>query len=64
VFDIPTPRDHGERIRNVPRPWVDSLRAGRQPLVSGEDARVAVEMMLGAYQSAREGRRVRFPLEA
>lgn len=62
VFDIPTPPDHGARIRAVPRPWVDSLKTDTQPIVTGRDARVSVEMVLAAYKSAEEGRRVTFPL--
>ena len=60
VVDVPVIRDHGERIRAVPRPWVDSLLDGTPPTATGEDGRVAVRMVLGAYQSAREGRRVQF----
>jgi len=61
VFDdIPVLSDHGDRIRAVPRPWIDSLKNGTPPAVDGPTARVAVEMVLGAYQSAREGRRIVF----
>ncbi|HEO70375.1 MAG TPA: Gfo/Idh/MocA family oxidoreductase [Candidatus Hydrogenedentes bacterium] len=60
--DVPIPPDQGARIRAVPRPWVDSLIHETPPAATGEDGRVAVEMMLGAYRSAREGRRIRFPL--
>jgi predicted dehydrogenase len=64
VFDIPIPADQGVRIRAVPRPWVDSLLNETPPTATGQDGRVAVEMMLGAYRAAREGRRVTFPLDA
>ncbi len=63
VLDVPIPADQGVRIRNVPRPWIDSLLNETPPPASAEDGRVAVEMMLGAYRAAREGRRVTFPLE-
>ena len=62
VLDIPIPPGHGERIRAVPRPWVDSLINETPPPASAGDGRVAVEMMLGAYRSAKGGRRVTFPL--
>lgn len=62
VIDVPQPEDHGDRIRAVPRPWVDSLLREADPPASLEDGRVALEMVLGAYRSAREGRRVEFPL--
>lgn len=38
-----------------------AVRAGRPPLVSGEDARRALAVVLAVYQSAREGRAVRLP---
>jgi predicted dehydrogenase len=43
----------------------DFLRAaqeGRPPLVTGEDGRAVVEMIVAVYRSQREGRPVRFPL--
>ncbi len=55
---VPIPPGHGHRIRAVPRPWVDCLKNETPPVVDGRTGRVAVEMILGAYQSAREGRRI------
>jgi predicted dehydrogenase len=60
---IPIPRSHGERIAGVPRAFIDCLQNDTEPPVTAQDGRVSVEMVLGAYQSAREGRRIRFPLE-
>ena len=51
------------RIEAVPRPLVDYLKGEAPPLATAAEGRVCIEMILGAYQSAREGRRVRFPLE-
>ncbi|HPC18098.1 MAG TPA: Gfo/Idh/MocA family oxidoreductase [Candidatus Hydrogenedentes bacterium] len=59
---VPIPPGHGCRIQAVPRPWVDSLVNETPPAATGHDGRVAVEMILGAYKAAREGRRVTFPL--
>ena len=59
---IPIPQAHGERIASVPRSFIDMLRDGTDPSITAEDGRVSVEMVLGAYQSARDGRRVGFPL--
>ncbi|MGC9520298.1 MAG: Gfo/Idh/MocA family protein [Anaerolineae bacterium] len=59
---IPIPARHGERIAGVPRSFVDCIKNDTPPPVTAEDGRVSVEMVLGAYQSAREGRRVAFPL--
>ena len=59
---IPIPDGHGERIGGVPRPFIDCLKNGTEPDVTVEDGQVSVEMVLGAYRSAQEGRRVTFPL--
>jgi UDP-N-acetyl-2-amino-2-deoxyglucuronate dehydrogenase len=44
--------------------FVDAIREDRDPMVTGEDARPAVEIILAIYQSARTGQPVRLPLEA
>lgn len=54
---------HGDRLRNIPRRVIDYLKGVGEPLATAEDGRVCIEMVLGAYQSAREGRRVHFPLD-
>lgn len=59
---IPIPKSHGERIAGVPRAFIDCLKAETEPPTTANDGRVSVEMVLGAYQSAREGRRIPFPL--
>ena len=59
---IPIPNSHGERIAGVPRPFIDCLINDTEPDVSVEAGRISVEMVLGAYRSAQEGRRVTFPL--
>ena len=58
----PETLDQGNRISAVPRPWVDSLINETPPPANAEDGRVSAEMILGAYQSAEEGRRILFPL--
>jgi UDP-N-acetyl-2-amino-2-deoxyglucuronate dehydrogenase len=40
-----------------------ALREGREPPIPGEEARKAVEIVLGIYRSATSGKRVIFPLE-
>ncbi len=62
VVPVDIPATHGTRIGNVPRPWVDYVRGLTDETVSAEEGRVSVEMVLGAYRSARTGQRVRFPL--
>ena len=59
---IPIPDGHGERIAGVPRPFIDCLKNDTDPDVTVEDGRISVEMILGAYRSAQDGRRITFPL--
>ena len=58
AFDLPADTPHGARIRAVPRPLVDYLHGKRGPLATAEEGRTCIEMILAAYQSARDGRRV------
>ncbi|HVF11175.1 MAG TPA: hypothetical protein VNA16_10250, partial [Abditibacteriaceae bacterium] len=57
-FDYAVPVSHYERLKAVPRPWLDNLQNGAPPSVSARDGKISVAMCLAAYQSAREGRRV------
>ena len=57
-FEFTVPPSHYERLKAVPRPWIDNVRAGRQPDVTARDGRITVEMCLAAYQSTKEGKRV------
>ena len=59
---IPIPPSHSERISAVPRSFIDCLKRDAQPDITVDDGRVSVEMVLGAYQSAKLGRRIPFPL--
>ncbi len=58
TFDIAKPASQGDRIAAVPRPWVDSLIHDTPPAATGTDGRIALEVVLAAYASAKEGRRV------
>jgi hypothetical protein len=42
--------------------WLDAIAHHREPECSGRNGAWAVEMVLGVYQAALEGKRVRFPL--
>lgn len=46
------------------RDVIEAIREHRAPYVSAEDGRRALELVLGIYQSAKEGRPVRFPLDS
>jgi 1,5-anhydro-D-fructose reductase (1,5-anhydro-D-mannitol-forming) len=59
---IPIPSSHAERIAGVPRAFVDCLQQELDPPATAADGRTSVEMVLGAYRSAQEGRRIHFPL--
>jgi hypothetical protein len=61
-FDFPIPKAHGERIGAIPRPFIDYVRGLTDETITAEEGKASVEMLLGAYQSAAEGRRVRLPL--
>lgn len=59
------PQMHGQLVgaaRLEVEHFFDCLREDRPPLVSGEDARRAVEVMLAAEISIAEGRKVELPL--
>lgn len=58
IFEHRLPANHFERIKGIPRPWIDTLQAGARPSVTASDGKVSVEMCLAAYESAREGRRI------
>lgn len=56
--DLPADTPHANRIRAVPRPLIDYLQGKRGPLATAAEGRICIEMVLAAYESAREGRRV------
>jgi hypothetical protein len=56
------PPGQGWRIQNVIRNILDEYKAGKVQ-VSAKDGKISTEMILGAYQSSAEGRRVMLPLE-
>ena len=59
-FEHQLPSHHGERLKAVARDWIDLLKSNSPPTVSARDGKVSVEMCAAAYQSAKEGRRIRF----
>lgn len=63
-FPLPIPTAQGERIAAIPRPFIDYVKdvEHEHQHVTAEEGRVSVEMVLGAYRSALEGRRITFPL--
>ncbi|MDD4493410.1 MAG: Gfo/Idh/MocA family oxidoreductase [Eubacteriales bacterium] len=42
---------------------IDAIKTGRQPYVSGEDGKRALELVLAIYKSAAEGHPVKLPLD-
>ena len=64
---LPGPREdeplgiaHRRQLEEILTP----LRGGREPPVPGEEARKAVEIILGIYGAATSGKHVTFPLDA
>ena len=49
---------HGRQLHEI----FDALREGREPPVPGNEARKAVEIILGIYRAARSGGKVSLPL--
>ena len=45
------------------RDLLEAIEKDREPVCSARDARWAVEMVMGVYQSQKSGRRVEFPLK-
>ena len=60
-FKMDIPSGQGERIAGIPRPFINYIRGLTNERVSPKEGRVSVEMILGAYQSAKTGTRVTFP---
>jgi hypothetical protein len=61
-FDLAIPNSQRERLANVPRPFIDYVRGLSDETISAQEGRKSVEMVLGAYASAQQGRRMTFPL--
>jgi len=60
IFDLPV---HFPTYQEtVPLKFIECLRDGKEPYVTAEDGRNALEMVLGAYQAAKDERTVYFPL--
>lgn len=62
-YPLPIPAGQGDRIAAVAQPFIEYVQGKTAAPVTAEEGRVSVEMVLGAYQSAQEGRRVAFPLD-
>lgn len=45
------------------RDMIEAIRLDREPYINGPDGKKAVEIVLAAYRSAKEGRRIVFPVE-
>jgi predicted dehydrogenase len=61
-FKMPIPASQGERIAAIPRPFVDYVRGLTDTTISAQEGRKSVEMVLAAYRSMAEGRRIDLPL--
>jgi predicted dehydrogenase len=61
-FDFAVPPTHAERLKNVPRPFIDYVRGLTDQTITAEEGRVTVDMLIASYRSAAEGRRIYLPL--
>lgn len=50
---------HKRQIKDM----IEAIKEDREPKINGEEGRKAIETILGIYQSAKTGRRVKFPLK-
>lgn len=60
---FPIPDSHGRRIAAVARPFIDYLKNPDLPHASAREGKWCVQMILGAYKSSKEGRRISLPLD-
>ncbi len=44
--------------------FIDCVRTGKTPIVTGEDGRAVLEMIYAAYASAKEGKKITLPFSA
>jgi predicted dehydrogenase len=49
--------------RNI-EDFLQAVLEGREPLITGEDGRVTVEIFTAIYRSTRDGLPVKWPMEA
>ncbi|BBH20556.1 hypothetical protein Back11_19010 [Paenibacillus baekrokdamisoli] len=56
--DIPSPPNHGYRIRGLAKPLAEFMQGVSAPLATAEEGRISLRMVLATYVSAKEGRRV------
>ena len=61
AFDLANPQDpvRLEAYSNMVQEFIDAIREDRQPAVTGDDGRAAVELSLAALQSSRTGQVVK-----
>jgi predicted dehydrogenase len=55
---LPADTSQGDRIAAVARPVIDYLHGRRGPLATAADGKICIEMILAAYRSADQGRRI------
>ncbi len=63
VREFVFPVDQAESIRRAIEAFCLSLREGKEPPVSGEDGRAALELTMASYESMRTGLPVHLPMQ-
>lgn len=59
-YHLPIPATQRERIGAVPRPFIDYLLGRTEETITAREGKLSVRMVLDAYRSAQEGRRIPF----
>ena len=58
------PNVYGFGHRPLYADMIDAIRNDREPYITAEDGKRALELVLAIYRSAAEGRPVKLPLES
>ncbi|MFP4382313.1 MAG: Gfo/Idh/MocA family protein [Candidatus Sumerlaeia bacterium] len=56
--DIPSPREHSERLAGLAGPLGDFLNGKRGPIASAEEGRECLRLILACYESSEKGKRL------
>ncbi len=60
ISDLPDVKSQGERIGGLAGPLGEFVQGRRPPIATVEEGRDVLRLVLGCYESAEQGRRVRF----
>ena len=64
IYNENPPNVYGYGHTPLYRDMKDSIKNNREPYISGEDGKRALELVLAIYKSAKEGKNIKLPLES